>query len=149
MSGDPTHSSRWRDVALAKLSNVIGQAESERVLAQALQQIRMESFETADDLYRVGSALAALEGFVGTVGALLRLHAVMHGAVGAPRSDGEPGGGGSWAPGSGGSGGAAGGGSTEGTPTPGKARLGRSSSAPTHSHWRGLARAEQEQVAAW
>lgn len=72
--------SRWNDVALTKLSNVIGKANAEEVYAETLQALALESLHSADDLLRFAQHVREREGFVGAVGALLSVHAVMHGA---------------------------------------------------------------------
>lgn len=72
--------SRWNDVALAKLSNVVGKEHAEEVHSATLLALGLESLGSVDDLFSFAQRVKKLEGFVGAVGALLGVHAVMHGA---------------------------------------------------------------------
>jgi hypothetical protein len=77
---DPTD---WNAVALGKLTKVLGAERGNRAMTEALRALTLDSLTSADDLYRFARHLAAGGGFVGAVGGLLSLHAVMHGARGA------------------------------------------------------------------
>jgi hypothetical protein len=73
----------WDAVALEKLCSVLGPEHGALVMAQVMEQMGLPSLETPDDLYRFAQHVAKLEGFTAAVGALLSLHAVMHGASGS------------------------------------------------------------------
>lgn len=73
--------SRWNDVALAKLSNVLGNDKAREVHAAGLRIVDLEELRSPDDLYRFAQHVMTLGGFAGTVGALLSVHAVIHGAA--------------------------------------------------------------------
>jgi hypothetical protein len=75
---------RWTAVALEKLSNVVGRERAEEVLATTLLELGVDDLRSANDLYAFAQRVKRMEGFVGAVGALLSVHAVIHGAV-APR----------------------------------------------------------------
>lgn len=77
--------SRWDEVALEKLSNVVGSARAEEVFARTLRDLNLDQLRSADDLYSFAQQVRKLEGFVGAVGALLSVHAVIQGA-GPPRN---------------------------------------------------------------
>lgn len=77
-----TTATYWDEVALTKLRNVLGPERAGVVMEQIMERIGLRTLSTADDLYRFGQAGAELGGFTAAVGALLRLHAVMHGASG-------------------------------------------------------------------
>ena len=72
--------SRWNDVALAKLSNVLGSAQGEEVYVETLRALVLDSLGSADDLFRFAQLVKERHGFAGAVGALLSVHAVIHGA---------------------------------------------------------------------
>ncbi len=76
---DPTD---WNTVALTKLTKVLGAERGSRAMTEALRALALDSLASADDLYRFARHLVAVGGFVGAVGGLLSLHAVMHGARG-------------------------------------------------------------------
>lgn len=77
-------SSPWNDVAITKLSNVLGRARAEDVMSAALSEIGLPALTSADDLYRFARRLARAGGFVAAVGGLLSVHAVIHGATERP-----------------------------------------------------------------
>lgn len=65
-----------------KLSKVLGPARGQAVLAESLRQLGLPRISTADELFRLGQHLERQGGFIATIGALLCLTAVMHGAAG-------------------------------------------------------------------
>lgn len=69
------------DVAVTKLVRVLGPELGRTTLASGLQRLGVARIDTADDLFRLGEGLEQQGGFTATVGALLCLHAVMHGAT--------------------------------------------------------------------
>lgn len=69
-------------IASAKLAKVLGPERGQAVLAAGMHQLGMTKLDTADDLFKLGAALEQQGGFTATVGALLCLSAVMHGAAG-------------------------------------------------------------------
>jgi len=73
--------SRWNDVALAKLTNVLGNIKARDIHAAALRAIELDNLRSPNDLYRFAQHVMTLGGFAGTVGTLLSVHAVVHGAV--------------------------------------------------------------------
>lgn len=71
---------RWNEVALTKLSNVVGREQAEEVYAATMRDLDLESLRSPNDLFIFAQHVKKLEGFVGAVGALLSVHAVIHGA---------------------------------------------------------------------
>lgn len=71
----------WNDVALAKLSAVVGRVKAEETMASALRELELESLGSVNDLYRFAKCLGQKGGFVAAVGGLLSVHAVIHGAT--------------------------------------------------------------------
>lgn len=69
----------WNNVALTRLTNVLGEGPGRRVMADGLHAIGLTTLATASDLHRFSLALAPMGGFAAAVGGLLGLHAVMHG----------------------------------------------------------------------
>jgi hypothetical protein len=69
----------WDDVALAKLSRVLGPAAGQEMMAKVLAKMHMQSLRSADDLYRFGALLGNEAGFAAPVGGLLIIHATIHG----------------------------------------------------------------------
>lgn len=68
--------------AAVKLTRVLGEARGQLVFAEALRRVDLRRIDTADQLFRLGQHLEMQGGFVATVGSLLCLTAVMHGAAG-------------------------------------------------------------------
>lgn len=78
--------SPWHGVALAKLTAVLGPTKAEVALRETLALIDKDELRSADDLLLFARALCDAGGFAGAVGGLLSVHAVLHGATGAPPS---------------------------------------------------------------
>ncbi len=70
------------EAAQTKLVRVLGPSHGRVVFAEALKGVGLDRIHTADQLFRLGQHLEARGGFAATVGALLCLTAVMHGAAG-------------------------------------------------------------------
>lgn len=80
--GAPVSGPNWNELALAKLTNVLGATIAERVVRETLTAMQLGSLSSAEDLYRFGRLVSARDGFVGAVGGMLTLTAVMRGAQG-------------------------------------------------------------------
>lgn len=78
----PSNATSWDKVAREKLCSVLGREHGEAVMAQVMKQLGLTTLATPDDLYRFAQHVAQLDGFTAAVGALLSLHAIMHGASG-------------------------------------------------------------------
>lgn len=79
---DTTPPAVFQDIAAAKLDKVLGPTRGPAMLVATLERVGLARIDTADELFRVGQDLEMQGGFTATVGALLCLSAVMHGAVG-------------------------------------------------------------------
>lgn len=77
MSDDVTN---WDAVARAKLTHILGAQKCEQTLAKALSTVGLVSIRSAHDLKRVADALKPEGGLIGVTGALLSLHATIHGS---------------------------------------------------------------------
>lgn len=82
----PDDAAHWDRVALAKLSAVLGEARAAEVFASVLRELSLTTLGSADDLYAFAQHVSKKEGFVGALGALLSVHAVIHGATAQPRN---------------------------------------------------------------
>jgi len=69
----------WNEVALSKLTKVMGASAGQRLAQSVLQEVGIESLSSAADLKRFADTLARHGGFATAVGALLALHATMYG----------------------------------------------------------------------
>jgi len=68
----------WHGVAIAKLTNVMGERTGKELGRAVLEELGLETIASASDLRRVASALAARGGFAAAVGGLLSVHAAMY-----------------------------------------------------------------------
>ena len=68
----------WHDVALAKLSNVMGPSLGQQMAASVLEELGLSSLASPAELRRFASALSQRGGFASAVAALLTLHAAMY-----------------------------------------------------------------------
>lgn len=74
--------SEVEELALSKLSRVLGAANGRRIFDEVLRQMGVKRLVTPDDLYAFADALTRQGGFEGAVGGLLGVTAVMRGASG-------------------------------------------------------------------
>jgi hypothetical protein len=74
------------DLARGKLVRILGPEQGERVFAETLVAMQLESLESADQLYAFSERLVARGGMEAAVGALLGVAAVMRGAAGRGNS---------------------------------------------------------------
>ena len=79
----PEAASIWDELALVKLANILGRPAAVRVMREVLAELRLGGLTSADELYRFSQALSSRDGFVGAVGAMLSVTALMRGARGA------------------------------------------------------------------
>ncbi len=73
-------SAEWHEVALAKLTRVLGAERGAHEMRATLHEIGLTTLSSAEDLHAFAQAFVARGGFAGAVGGLLSVHAVMHGA---------------------------------------------------------------------
>ncbi len=71
----------WDTVAHEKLVRILGPTQGDRVFHETMVEVKLEHLMTADDLMRFADILARRDGFVRTLGAVLRTHALLRGAV--------------------------------------------------------------------
>ncbi len=68
----------WHEVALSKLTSVMGPTVGRNLAASVLAEIRLDSIASPIDLRLFATALSARGGFASAVAALLTLHAAMY-----------------------------------------------------------------------
>jgi hypothetical protein len=68
------------ELALGRLSRVLGNATARRVFDDALAEVGLKRIQTPDELYALSGALSRRGGFEGAVGGLLAVAAVLRGA---------------------------------------------------------------------
>jgi len=68
----------WHDVALAKLTSVMGPSLGPQLAWSVLAELGLTSLASPMDLRLFASALARRGGFASAVAALLTLHAAIH-----------------------------------------------------------------------
>lgn len=78
--GTSATSPSWHEIALEKLTKVLGEQAATRVMRETLAELKLAELTSADDLNRFGRILSARPGFAGAVGGLLSATAVMRGA---------------------------------------------------------------------
>jgi hypothetical protein len=71
-----------RELALDKLTRVLGAGQGQHAFNQALAAAQLTDIRTPEELYRFGDQLAKRGGFEAAVGRLLTVAAVMRGASG-------------------------------------------------------------------
>ena len=76
MTPDPKN---WHDVAVAKLTKVLGPVEGMNAANAALVELGLERVTSADELRALAAALERRGGFGAAVGGLLLVHATMYG----------------------------------------------------------------------
>lgn len=73
-----------RELALEKLTRVLGAARGRRVYDDVLAEAGLTEVRTPDDLYALSECLSRLGGFEAAVGGLLGVAAVLRGASARP-----------------------------------------------------------------
>ena len=68
----------WHEVALAKLSSVMGPIAGPHLAESVLEELGLASLSSVADLRRFALALTTRGGFASAVAALLTLHAAMY-----------------------------------------------------------------------
>jgi hypothetical protein len=68
----------WHEVALAKLTSVMGPTVGRQLAESVLQELGIASLSSPTELRRFATALATRGGFASAVAALLTLHAAMY-----------------------------------------------------------------------
>ena len=76
----PPSPTAWHDVALDKLTRVLGKNRARTLMADTLREADLVSLDSPRDLQRFARILIEAGGFAGAVGGLLSVHAVMYGA---------------------------------------------------------------------
>ena len=69
----------WDEVALGKLSRVLGVTAAQHVATKILSKMGRTSLQSADELHQFGQLLTEETGFAAAVGGLLLVHATLHG----------------------------------------------------------------------
>ena len=70
----------WNGIALAKLTNVLGEGPARKLMAEILTEMHATRLESASELRVFAQALLTRGGFAGAIGGMLKLHATMYGA---------------------------------------------------------------------
>ena len=78
----PSAPSAFADLALAKLTRVLGNEKGRRVFQQTLDAVGLDHLGTADDLYVFAQQLSTHAGFEAALGGLLSVAALVRGARG-------------------------------------------------------------------
>jgi len=78
-------STQWHEVALGKLTRVLGARVAHEVMAETLREVGLARIRHVDELRLFARALVARGGFAGAIGGLLGVHAAMYGAAADPR----------------------------------------------------------------
>jgi hypothetical protein len=68
----------WDEVALGKLSRVLGSGPGQQMATKILGKMGRTSLQSADDLHHFGQILSEETGFAAAVGGLLIVHATLH-----------------------------------------------------------------------
>jgi len=68
----------WHEVALAKLTSVMGPIAGQHLAASVLEELGLESLSSPAELRSFANALSTRGGFASAVAALLTLHAAMY-----------------------------------------------------------------------
>ena len=82
MNPDSTTSQEFDEVALEKLRRVLGQEPASRLFSEVLREMKLDTLQTAEQLYAFGEAIAQRPGFEAAVGRLITIAAVVRGARG-------------------------------------------------------------------
>lgn len=73
----------WERVALEKLIRVLGERPGRALYAEGLLALGLDAVTSPQELHRLAQWLTRQPGFAATVGGLLSVHAVIHGASAA------------------------------------------------------------------
>jgi hypothetical protein len=73
-----TAPTEWNAIALAKLTNVLGESVGRELMKEVLHEIGVDELRSATDLRSFARALGDRKGFAAAVGGLLSLHATMY-----------------------------------------------------------------------
>jgi hypothetical protein len=68
----------WHEVALAKLTSVMGPATGRQLASALLAELHLDTLSSPSELRLFATALSARGGFASAVAALLTLHAAMY-----------------------------------------------------------------------
>lgn len=77
----------WNDVAIAKLTRVLGEKPGRDLMTATLGTLGVEEISSADQLRDFAMVLSSKGGFAAALGALLSVHAATYGA---PASTPDP-----------------------------------------------------------
>ena len=69
----------WNGVALAKLTNVLGEKAGRALMAETLAKLGLAEIQTSRELRAFARALSAIDGFASAIGGMLAVHATMYG----------------------------------------------------------------------
>jgi hypothetical protein len=81
-AGAEVAASELEELALDKLTRVLGASAGPRVFLEAMRELGLTRLETADQLHALAAIITRRGGFEGAVGGLLAVAAVMRGATG-------------------------------------------------------------------
>jgi len=73
-----TAPTEWNAVAMAKLTNVLGESVGRELMKEVLHEIGVVELRSAGELRSFAKALGERKGFAAAVGGLLSLHATMY-----------------------------------------------------------------------
>ncbi len=85
MTESPRYEDGLDEVAVGKLTRVLGTVAGQRVFEETLNSLHLATLATPDDLFAFGVALTRRKGFESAVGGLITVAAVLRGAAGQVR----------------------------------------------------------------
>ncbi|GAC1353347.1 MAG: hypothetical protein NVSMB1_26020 [Polyangiales bacterium] len=71
----------WNAVALAKLTNVLGEVPGQRLMVETLAALDLPRLHSSSELRHFAQLLVAKGGFAAAIGGMLNLHATMYGGT--------------------------------------------------------------------
>lgn len=77
----------YRELAATKLAKLVGPERAPQLVASVCERASLRSLDSPDDLLRFADALGEEGGFVGALGALLRVRAILDGAKASDDQD--------------------------------------------------------------
>jgi hypothetical protein len=80
----------YRELASTKLAKLVGPERAAGLVASVCRRASLETLDSPNDLLRFAEALGEEGGFVGAMGALLRMQAVLDGATPTRGDEQEP-----------------------------------------------------------